>query len=433
MHCPSTMKNLFFIFILFYFFQGQTQTQISGPYPDDSFMAMLNPLGPTYNIYHLDRLKLTKGKTKFEPWASSYWPIHRGILAYRYMDRASYSSKAFIDNHSSFLANPSINYVASGQVDRLSPAEKYDLLVGDSNWSLTRAMWAKGMEDYQTKGIVAGWTGICHGWSAISQMAIDPPKHGIVVRDATNTFSIRFHESDIKGLLSYLWAESPPETRQAGHRCNQVPINRDPFLRPVEVSCLDTNPMTWHLSITNRVGRYQKSFVMDSSLGAEVWNYPISSYDYSYFNPRTFEPVHSLKSALVPIQDLTNDRYATLRNSNTKYIVGIIMDTFHPALIEPTSGTQSNSFQTHTFIYDLELDENYDVIGGEWYSEDQPDFIWTFPEGSKAQAREDLQPLPAWDGISPVPAEIAQSARSASLRGKVMATIVDKLHIKSLE
>ncbi|MBL7557892.1 MAG: hypothetical protein JNM24_18835 [Bdellovibrionaceae bacterium] len=432
--------KLTILFILLFSFVPSSEThskpkdRISGPFPDDDFMALLNPLGPSYNIVHLDQMNLTKGKANFEPWASSYWPIHRGILAYRYPDKADYNSKAFIDNYRAFHAVPSENYIVENKIDRMSPSEKYDLLVGDRSWTLTRAMWKKGYDDYQEKGVVAGWTGICHGWSAIAQRDVLPPKHGVVMRDATNSFNITFFESDIKGLISYLWAESPPETKQAGHRCYKFPIERDTMLRPIDVSCLDTNPMTWHLSITNRLGHYGKGFVMDSSVGAEVWNYPITAYDYSYFSARTFEPVHSLKSALVPIAELSNDRFASVRNEKTKFVVGVIMDVFHPSLIEPTtSPLTANVYQTHTFIYDLELDENYDVIGGEWYSEDQPDFIWTFADDLKARTREDLQDFGVWDGNGPLPANIAQSAVSASQRGKVMATIVDKLHSKSLE
>lgn len=438
MHRPCLMRTLIF-FILLFSFVSNSQTastvrdNISGPFPDDDFMALLNPLGPTYNISHLHELNLTKGKATFEPWASSYWPIHRGILAFRYSDKNSYNSKVFIDNFNAFNSNPSENYIAENKINQLSPAEKYDLLIGDRNWTLTRAMWKKGYDDYQTKGIVALWTGICHGWSAIAQREVIPPKHGVVMRDTTNTFSITFYESDIKGLMSYLWAESPPETKQAGHRCYKFPIERDPLLRPIDVSCLDTNPMTWHLSITNRLGRYGKGFVMDSSVGAEVWNYPITSYDYSYFNARTFEPTHSLRSAVVPISELTNDRFTGVRNEKTKYVVGVIMDVFHPSLIEPTTGPMGNAYQTHTFIYDLELDENYNVIGGEWYSEDQPDFLWTFADELQARTREDLNDFGVWDGNGPLPSNIAQSAISASQRGKVMATIVDKLHSKSLE
>lgn len=410
------------------------RSEISGPMPDDNFMTLLNPLGPNINIAQLGMLGLAKGKATVEPWSGSYWPIHRGVLAFRYSDKSAYSSKSFLDNYEAFQTKPSDFLLSSGQIDQLSPAEKYDLLIGNSSWALTQAMWKKGLTDYQEKGIVAQWTGICHGWAAISQMPLPPPAHSVLVRDVTNQYSINFYASDIKALLSYLWAESPPETKQAGHRCYQSPVTRDPYLRPVDISCLDTNPMTWHLSVTNRLGRYGKSFVMDSSVGPEVWNYPIASYDYTYFNPRTFQSSHSLTGALEPLSQLTADRYANVRNINTKYVVGIMMDVFHPALSEPTTmNNAENIFQSHSFIYDLELNENLDIIGGEWYSEDQPDFIWTMSEEGRPQIREDLTTFSPWDTQLPLPSDIALSAALATQRGKVMATIVEQLRVKSLE
>lgn len=243
-------------------------------------MTLLNPLEPVISIKKLGETGLTKGEAKLEPWSGSYWPIHKGVISFRYAgDKELYASKNFLDNYQSFKKNSPNSMVSAGQINSLSPAEKYDLLIGNKNWTLTQHMWRKGLTDYEEKGIVTQWTGICHGWSAISQMPIAAPDHSIVLRDVNDQYSITFYASDIKGLLSYLWAESPPKTRQAGHRCYQSTIDRDPFLRPVDTDCLDTNPKTWHLTITNRLRRYGKSFVMDSSVGTEVWNYPISAYD----------------------------------------------------------------------------------------------------------------------------------------------------------
>lgn len=124
----------------------------------------------------------------------------------------------------------------------------------------------------------------------------------------------------------------------------------------------------------------------------------------------------------------------SVRHIDTKYVVGVMMDVFHPALIEPTTSNKSPTvYQTHSFIYDLELDEHLSIIGGEWYSEDQPDFIWTMEDDSQSQVREDLNPLPVWDTNLPMPPDTALVAVSAASRGKVMATIIEKLRLKSLE
>ncbi|MFX5517657.1 hypothetical protein ABTD52_18090, partial [Acinetobacter baumannii] len=74
--------------------------------------------------------------------------------------------------------------------------------------------------------------------------------------------------------------------------------------------------------------------------------------------------------------------------------------------------------KTVRYIYDLELDDSNNIVGGEWYSNAHPDFIWTFPADSQAMAF-DESPLLAypWTPSAPVPASWAASAKRASSRG----------------
>ncbi len=405
----------------------------SAPYPDDNFLDFLEGLNSVTNIFQLDEQGLTQGKAKNQPWAGSYWPTHQGILGSRFSDKTFPKSKVFMDNYNNYASRPAEMFIANREIDQLSPAEKYDLLVGDTNWTLTKVMWQKGLDGMAANGMVATWTGICHGWAAVTHVNTPEPGHSVQVMDVTGTHLIKFYAHDIKGILSYVWAQSSPSSFQAGNRCRQGHVDRDEYLRPIDPTCLDSNPMTWHLAIVNRLGLHGESFVMDSSMGPEVWNYPVAGYDYSYFNPRTFESSHSLKAAIEPIKNLTADKYSAYRDPRTRYVVGIALDVFHPALIQARTGDSAgNSMTSNAFIYDLELDENYTVIGGEWYSKERPDFIWTFPTGSKAGTREDSDITEIWDGKTPLPQSFADKAKSATQRGKVLNKIAETLLNESL-
>ena len=46
-------------------------------------------------------------------------------------------------------------------------------------------------------------------------------------------------------------------------------------------------------------------------------------------------------------------------------------------------GTQGDENQQMTFVYDLELDANLRIIGGEWRDQARPDFIWRPRPGTK--------------------------------------------------
>lgn len=406
---------------------------LSEPLPDDSYSSIVDVSSAIQNIGVMGVNGLMAGFADKAPWASSYWPIHKGLLGNRYADPNFPRSKNFSENYSYYVSNPSEIYLQQAGAATLSPSEKYDLLVGDSNWTLTKASWAKGLADLEENGVVAGWTGICHGWSGAAHMGAPMPAQSVDATDVTGIYSIRFYPHDIRALASLLWAQNSPTTKKAGNRCRQDSPTRDSTGRPTDPSCLDTNPMTWHLTVVNRIGIQKKSFVMDASLGPEVWNYPIWGYEYQYFNPSTFETSYQLSPSLVPIERLRADRFSATRAPHTKYVVGIIMNTYHPNLIEPHIGTsKTSSWAVKRFIYDLELDENLNLIGGEWYGKDHPDFLWTFADGAVAMTREDRSlGAESWQPGESLPPHFAAAAISASVRREVLAHIVNPLWERS--
>lgn len=405
----------------------------SEPLKDDDFKIFLDNQSYVANIFSLQNTRLTQGHAGFDIWAGSYWPIHKGLLGNRYADPEFPKSKDYLENYTAHLMRPPELFIVSGNISRLSPSEKYDLLIGDTNWTLTKAMWARGQKSIQQYGYVPTWTGICHGWSAAAHMGVKAPAQSVVVTDVTGQHTIEFYKQDIKALMSYLWAESSTDSIQAGNRCRQEDVLKDQYQRPMDASCLDSNPMTWHLSVTNRIGLYQKSFVMDSTSGPEVWNFAVKGYDYSYFNPRTFEPTHNVKAALEPVENMTTDKYKIFRSPRTKYIVGIVMDAFIPSLITPAVNEGRNDrSKSYNFVYDLELDENYTIIGGEWYSAARPDFIWSYGSTGRAMTAEDSTLTESWDLSGRLPDSYAARALQASQKGKVLARIAEALLNESI-
>jgi len=405
----------------------------SEPMRDDDFKIFLDKQNYVSNIFALQQTRLTQGHAQYEIWAGSYWPIHQGLLGLRYADPLFPKSKEFLENYNDHMLRPPETLVMSGQINRLSPAEKYDLLVGDTNWTLTKAMWARGQKTLIQYGAVPTWTGICHGWSAAVHMGVKAPRQSVVVTDVSGQHAIEFYRQDIKALMSYLWAESSTDSIQAGNRCREDIVLKDPYQRPIDASCLDSNPMSWHLAVTNRVGMQQKSFVMDSTTGSEVWNFAVKGYDYSYFNPRTFETTHNIKAAVEPIENMTADKFKIHRSARAKYIVGVAMDVFIPSLVTPAVNEGRNDrTKSYNFIYDLELDENYTVIGGEWHSSARPDFIWSYASTGRAMTSEDLTLNESWDLDSRLPDSYAAKAIEASQKGKVLSRIAEALLNESI-
>jgi hypothetical protein len=413
------MKKIIFILLLVCANDLAAQTSPSaapevGEGFTDSFMPLLE--GHPALTHFLSLQSFNSSQVSREPWSDSYWPTYRGLIAARFADQRAPESKSWFNHHQFYVSHPSVNYVSSGHVSQLSPAEKYDLLIGDSNWTLTKHMWKRGQDAVDQFGHVPTWTGICHGWAAASQ-----------------THLITFTHFDIMALVSYLWAHAPGENHFVGRRCRtQNPVKDGN--RIIEGACFDNNPMTWHLATVNRVGVMKKSFIMDTSNNSEVWNYVIDRYNVSYFNPATLEYSSVVEDSVIDIKDFPHDPYKLYRAPQAKYLVGVMMDIFHPGAVSPHSGVPSKQLlERKRFAYDLELDENMEVIGGEWHTKDHSDFLWIYPERYNPfftlTDTVSLDPNPL---APPADVALAALARESSLKGRVLSEIVYKLLHRSL-
>ena len=96
-----------------------------------------------------------------------------------------------------------------------------------------------------------GWYGHCNGWTAASIRHAEPVKN--VVRNG-----VTFTPADIKGLLAELYMHSDTE-----------------FLGGID---LVINPGTFHVTLTNWLGRGDHPVGMETVPGKVVYNYPIYSY-----------------------------------------------------------------------------------------------------------------------------------------------------------
>lgn len=369
------------------------------------------------------------------PWSDDYWAIYKGILGARYGDPGFPESSDWKQNADYIIANPATDILASRsthRINRLSPAEKYDALVGDTAGSLTQRMWSEGKRYYDANGSVETWMGICHGWAPAAYM-LDRPIRPVTLHTPDN-IPIKFYPADIKSLASLIWANAASRTRFIGGRCNDKNPATDPETgRVISERCFDTNPGTWHLSVVNQIGVSKRSFVLDVTFDYEVWNQPVYSYEYRYFNPQTRRATDSLADATVAVGDYTNDKFGRFRSSRTQSVVGISMTVkyiveTHPQQLDSDT-PDMDAVQSVVYEYDLELDAEGDIIGGEWYRNKHPDFLWTPPKGARAESRYDGQISGSWSDVRrAVPTTwrgvAAQAARD---QGAPLAAIVEQM------
>lgn len=301
---------------------------------------------------------------------------------------------------------------------------------------------------------IAAWEGICNGW-ALASTIVPRPKKAI---DFTleNGKKLRFYPSDIKALISLFWVNSKVQkshsynqkkdklygaTLYIGSRCNLRSRRFDEFGRVYDhredpksndfstPRCSGIHPAKWHLSLINLVGVQKRSFIVDRKVTDPIDNVPLYKYELSYFNPYTGKR----RKALDAIQEISKrDQFFKYRNLNTKYIVGVENKTTYIDYAKPnrreTDRASYDHYDTKKMYYDLELDENFNIIGGQYravqvgkasrnipphrntnlrkrrLNHNQPDFIWTISKNwKKVGGFNNVEVREAWSNISSAP------------------------------
>jgi hypothetical protein len=404
----------------------------------------LNGLRPVMGLKQMESQGLMSGELAETPWSDSYWPIYQGILGARYANR-NFMGAANWKAHYEFTSQQhTLKAIADKgspiMLDSLGPSEKYDLLIGEltngrtvyESGYLTPSMWEQGRGYWDDKGEVEAWMGICHGWAVAAYMLPRPSK-SVETTSADGKNTLKFYPSDIKGLASYIWAQARVPTRFIGGRCNDKDAKRDPQSgRVLDEDCFDTNPANWHQIVVNQIGLAKKSFVMDATYDYEVWNHPVFSYSYRYFNPETGRQVETLEEATVEMANFSKDKFKKFRSPNAKSVVGIEMDVTYVVETQPShADVDSASYDATssvTYMYDIELDAQGRMIGGEWYSNKHPDFLWSPVADGRAASQGDARLTGAWDPSQPLPQFWRDVAVATAVRtGMPLAGIVEAL------
>ncbi|MFY2508273.1 ricin-type beta-trefoil lectin domain protein [Vibrio pectenicida] len=378
------------------------------------------------NLVELDNAAPDSKKLSVQPWSDTYWPLYSGAAGWRYADRELYASDWQEYYDFSYSIKPVDSY-SSEQRHLLSPAEKYDLLVGDKSFTLTKRLWDSGKGYYDSQGRVERWMGLCHGWAAAAYM-LPRPEKSINVPDA-NGDMLKFYPSDIKALGTLLWAEAPFNTRFIGGRCNIKDPAKDENGRVIEPDCVDNNPASWHLAILNQIGITGRSMIMDATYDYQVWNQPILGYKVKYFNPQTNRTSNEPANVTIAMEDYKKDKFTKYRSSRAVSVVGVEMVVDYMVETNPThkdyDKPRLDGVSRVRYYYDLELDASGNVIGGEWYQNRHPDFLWT--PTPQAVAKSYYDGRGDWDVTQSVPSSWQTQAPRASRHTQPMTSIVSAL------
>ncbi len=391
------------------------------------------------NISDFSQENLNQFTLTRQPWSGDYWGTYKGGIGIRYADIDFPFSFDFNKNLDYFKTYWPLDYKNAEALDLLSPAEKYDLLTGDTNFTLTKAAWQEGLKYNEAYGKIPTWFGICDGWSGSSLVLPRPQKsfQVPVLTPAGDTVQITFYPNDLKALASSLWAKGFYEHSFVGGRCDQEKPKRDSSGRLTDADCFDINPTALHLLLINRLHLADKGFVMDANFDSEVWNHPVIGYDLVYFNPQTKERSKNPRDVMIKYGTYTNDKFKKYRKKSVKSIIGVDVKISYVTESSPrhlpTDSPENDNLTSVQYMYDLEIDQKDNIIGGEWYQNAHPDFIWAPKGNSKAVSSYEHYTVGDWDGNAPISKTWLPYVQRASLNSQPFAKIVEKLFELSQE
>jgi hypothetical protein len=305
-------------------------------------------------------------------WSETYWPSHLGGIAYRWNHPHPNPFNYKLHSKEELLR------MNQDELAELSPAELYDIAMGDYKYRLTR----KVLKLYSPKDL--WWEGICHGWALAAANYPEPSKRVVINKDG---ISVPFGSSDVKALISMHDAyNSKGFYVRVGDRCGingKVPGEESP--EDGEVSypdeqeanrseCQDVNAGAFHVVLSSMIGVNSQSFVADIDRFNDVWNQPVTGFESKIIGQERLTPLD--------FQNGVTNKFRI----KTKMIFGEELEFYTPEKAregilgfvskEPVTGTKAQTFEERNYEYILEVDSSGEIVGGEWVSLTRPDMLW---------------------------------------------------------
>jgi Transglutaminase elicitor len=301
--------------------------------------------------HQFDSLPL-EGSVQIGPraWSGHYWPSAQGGINVRWNTREQEGFKYKSPKKEEVLR------MSQAQLAQLSPSEKYDLLTGKYDYPL------KELAESAASRTAPDWAGICHGWAPATLFHNEPTPKTAINPDGV---VIPFGSSDIKALLSYYYAfhHETESTHQVGLRCFF-----GPWMGGAKGCDEDLNAGAFHIVISNMLGLRREGFMADVDRFKQVWNQPIVGYRSQILGANLPKSKKAAEAAVREVRIATDFFYVDEVNEPTWDIV---------------HGTKDQKISKRSYLYRVELDRRGQIVGGEWESDERPDFLWNSSRATK--------------------------------------------------
>ncbi len=283
-------------------------------------------------------------ETKFELLPQSFelsglfgthwiWPIKEGGILNRWALKNPV--KPSDKYHFSFFPIESLKNV---DIAQLSPAEKFDLYLGNANWNFSKTVKRDQalLREVDLKEQIA-----------FSELVLSFKNPSSIVLEGKSNLKIPFSSSDISALLfsAILLGENTKE-RIVGQPCKVL------FVKETDAEkCEGINAGAFHVLLTNFIGLRDQGLFADLKRDKNMEIRPIIGFVSNFKN----------------IEDASSSKKELLVTTFIKFL----RPRTPQWSFEPTNSSRGYE----SYSYTLELDNDNNIIGGKWISFNRPDFI----------------------------------------------------------
>ena len=342
--------------------------------------------------YRYDELKqYGEGRAEQIPWPSDYWSYYEDSINVRFHGHTELSpaekyDKAFNNWEPNMSVRPVDLSADCGMEDTIEDThdDYYEQLGPAALWQhKNKGNWkARNGKDDDNDGKIdecrgddydgiETWWGLCHAWTPAAILEPEP-LHPVTIN------GVEFTVSDIKALL--IAQHDRSSALMLGGRCNEKELERDDEGRIKRDECRDSNAGAFYVIATNMLGKDKRAFAEDRTANYQVWNQPVLGYRI------TEDQEYTEQEAIEKLGKSTEDgSYADLFDSpeavsfrHIRMSVDYITESSNTTEGALTPNIDSYT-RTDRYEMIVELDNNGDVVGGEWvgYSQEtHPDFLW---------------------------------------------------------
>lgn len=218
-----------------------------------------------YRVAELPRT----GEARNIPWAGNYWPVYQDSINFKWASGDAPSTK-----YGKAFGVTGVENAVS-QYHGIDAQSSRTACTDDSACKAEMGEKCSKREGQTSGRCIPTWWGICHAW-APAAILLPEPKQPVTHN------GVEFKVQDIKALLTLVHDRT--QTKFVSLRCDaydsQNEITFDKYGRPTggDANCKDTNPGTFHVLMTNYLGKQGESFVYDRTWDGEVWNQPLRGY-----------------------------------------------------------------------------------------------------------------------------------------------------------